>query len=342
AAIVVDSFPPNQRGRAMATYAGISLLFLAAGPLIGGALVQYASWEWCFWLNIPIATAAITLTVALKLHIPRSVPRATDLASAIALCSGIPLVVIGLQDIGLRGWHAPGAWIPALAGAGLLAFFCRRQFRLTQPLIDLPLLRDRRLLGNALVLFCLQAINIGQAIYGALYLQTVLGFTPLEAGLGSLPLLAPVLVVVHFAGRFYDRRGPRPPILIGLCAAVIGTIIQAIGVFSLSYPVMAVGMTLLGIGCGMAMSPANADALGRVSPQQRGEASGIVQTMRQLGATSGIAATVMVMHFVPQTDELAPMAFSLGFGLHIVLAITALVCAWVLIRPSGHSSTPTT
>ncbi|MSR44365.1 MAG: MFS transporter, partial [Phycisphaerales bacterium] len=333
AAIVVDSFPPNQRGRAMATYAGISLLFLAAGPLIGGALVQYASWEWCFWLNVPVACGAVALTIALRLNVPRGAPRTTDGWSAIALVGGIPLLIVGLQDIGLRGWNDGDAWLPATCGVALVTFFCLRQVRLSQPLIDLRLLADRGLFGDALVLFFLQAINVGQAIYGSMYLQTVLGFTPLQAGIASLPLLAPVLIVVHFAGRLYDRRGPRPPLLVGLCFVCAGTIVQTIGVHLLNYPIMATGMTLLGIGCGMAMSPANADALGRVSPQQRGEASGIVQTMRQMGSTLGIAAMVMVMHRATQEQDLSPRAYTLGFSLHIALAITALLCAWRFVSP---------
>lgn len=342
AAIVIDSFPAQQRGRAMATYAGISLLFLAAGPLIGGALVEYASWQWCFWLNLPIAITSIALTVALQLHVPRGIPRRTDWLSAVLLFGGIPLFVVGLQDIGLRGAFAAQTWIPTLVGAFMLMTFSRRQFRLPQPLIDLRLLRDRSLLGDAIVLFLLQAINVGQSIYGSMFMQTVLGFTPLQTGLGSLPLLVPVLVVVHFAGRLYDRRGARLPLLIGLSFATIGAVVEASGVYLLSYPTLAVGMFLFGTGCGFAMSPANADALGRVPAQQRGEASGIVQTMRQVGATIGIAAMVMVMSLRLEGDAVSPMGFALGFGLHILLAATALVCAVAFAQSTSQPSTATT
>ncbi len=342
AAIVIDSFPAQQRGRAMATYAGISLLFLAAGPLIGGALVEYASWQWCFWLNLPIAITSIALTVALQLHVPRGIPRRTDWLSAVLLFGGIPLFVVGLQDIGLRGAFAAQTWIPTLVGAFMLMTFSRRQFRLPQPLIDLRLLRDRSLLGDAIVLFLLQAINVGQSIYGSMFMQTVLGFTPLQTGLGSLPLLVPVLVVVHFAGRLYDRRGARLPLLIGLSFATVGAVVEASGVYLLSYPTLAVGMFLFGTGCGFAMSPANADALGRVPAQQRGEASGIVQTMRQVGATIGIAAMVMVMSLRPEGDAVSPMGFALGFGLHILLAATALVCAVAFAQSTSQPSTATT
>ncbi len=346
AAIVIDSFPAQQRGRAMATYAGISLLFLAGGPLIGGVLVEYASWQWCFWLNIPISILSLSLTVALRLRVARGAARRTDWLSALLLCCGIPTLIVGLQEIGLRGIHTAESVLPTLMGAVMLTVFVRRQLCLSEPLIDLRLLRDRGLLGDALVLFLLQAINVGQAIYGSMFLQTVLDFTPLQAGLGSLPLLVPVLIVVHFAGRLYDKRGPRLPLLIGLSFATLGAIIEAAGVYLLSYPTLAVGMFFFGTGCGFAMSPANADALGRVSPQQRGEASGIVQTMRQVGATTGVAAMVIAMHLIPEnpseSGELSPVAFALGFSVHIVLAATALICGWFLIHPAVQPSTATT
>ncbi len=346
AAIVIDSFEPHQRGRAMATYAGISLLFLASGPLIGGTLVEYASWQWCFWLNVPIALAAIALTVALRLQVARAPVRPIDWTSVVMLCLGFPLFIVGVQELGLDGPFSLHAWLFALKGGAMLLVFIRRQTRLSNPLIDLSLLRDRRLLGAALVLFSLQAINVGQAIYGSMFMQTVLGFTPLEAGFGALPLLVPVLAVVHFAGRLYDRVGPRPPLLIGLSFAIVGAAIEASGVFIQSYPLLAVGMFLFGTGCGFAMSPANADALSRATPQQRGEASGIVQAMRQIGATTGVAAMVLVMHLIPglvfASGELSPAAFTAGFSLHVLFAAAALACAYRLIRSDSQPSTATT
>lgn len=347
AAIVIDIYPATQRGRAMATYAGISLLFLAGGPLIGGALVQYASWPWCFWLNVPIALISIALTLTLRMKSTRAATRPTDWPSIALLLIGTPLLIIGLQTLGLHGLSAESGWIPLAFGGMLLVSFARRQLRITPPTIDLGLFRDRGLFGNGFILFCFQFINVGQGIYGSLYMQSFLGFTPLQAGLGTLPLLVPVLVVIHFAGRMYDRHGPRRPIMLGLSFVVVGTMIETIGVCALHYPTLALGMAVLGTGCGFAMSPANADSLSRAPITQRGEASGLIQMMRQFGSTIGIALMVLVMHGMTQsvtergaTPTVTARDIGFGFGLHVIVALVAFAVGYFFIQkmPDPHST----
>ncbi len=345
AAIVVDLYPPEQRGRAMATYAGISLLFLAAGALVGGVIVEEASWHWCFGINVPIAIVAIVLTLLVRWAPPRGQVRPIDWPSIPMLLVGMPVLMTGLQSVrDARG--AFGPIILTLGGVLLLLLFVRRQLRLPAPTIDLRLLSDRGLVANALILFAFQFINTGQGIYGVYYMQTVLGFTPMESGLGTLPLLVPVLLVVHVAGRLYDRIGPRRPILIGVSLALAGTIVESIGVAMLSYPTLAAGMFLLGTGCGFAMSPTNADALSRAPGAQRGEVSGLVQAFRQFGSACGIALFVLAMQIVSPAAADASWssaAIAAGFVVQCVIALAALLLAmrWAG-SPRLHPSTPTT
>jgi MFS family permease len=143
----------------------------------------------------------------------------------------------------------------------------------------------------------MQFAMTGLVIAGSVYAQEVLGFTPFQAGLSLLPLLAPVILIVHVAGRWYDRSGVRSPASWGTAAATVGMVIQAVGAWSQSYPVMAVGMFVLGIGIAFTMSPTNTDALGRVPHSERGQVSGLVQTFRQIGGSVGVAvvaATVSI------------------------------------------------
>lgn len=329
AAIVVDLYPPERRGRAMAAYAGISLLFLAGGPIVGGALVGWASWHWCFWLNVPIAIVSLGLTAKLVLSNSRGAPRPIDWTSIAMLLIGMPLLISGLQENWRIGDLALGTW-SAVVGALIVALFIRRQLGSEHPTIDYWLLRNKAIAADAVVLFCMQFINVGQGIYGSLYFQTVLGFSPLNAGVATLPLLVPVLVVVHYAGRMYDRTGPRTPLVLGLTLVLIGSVIETFGFVGHHYPTIAVGMAVLGCGCGFAMSPANADALSRVTPAQRGEVSGIVQSMRHFGSTLGVAMQVSLIMWLSSAsteNSVAPSGLAPSFVLHSAVAAIALVVA---------------
>ena len=262
-----------------------------------------------------------------------------DWPSILLLLIGTPMLVSGLQELGARSLTMDSALLTIIIGAALLSIFVYRQLKLPKPTIDLRLFRDRGLLGNSFILFCVSFINVGQGIYGSFYLQTFLGFTPIQAGLGTLPLLIPVLSIIHFAGRMYDNHGPRRPIMIGLSFVLIGTVIETVGIFSMSYPILALGMSVFGLGCGFAMSPANADSLSRAPTGQRGEASGLVQLMRQFGSTIGIALMVIVMHsFSPAvlpgeaSSQLTARDIGFGFGLHTIIALMALVAGFFLVR----------
>ena len=362
AAIVVDLYPPDRRGRAMATYAGVSLLFLAAGPLVGGALLTLASWHWCFWVNVPLALVAITLTgiTSIPRHAHKSRP--IDWPSAVLLLCGMPMLVLGLHSVRTGASMAAGALALILPASAALYLFARRQVLIDAPLIDLKPLRDRALLASACTLGAFQLITVSQGIYGSSFLQGALHFTPMEAGLATLPMMVPVLGVVHFAGRMYDKSGPRRPVLMGLSLTALGAIIESVGVAVLSYPTMAIGMALIGTGCGFAMSPSTADALARARGHQRGEVSGIVQTFRLCGGALGVALFALVLQTTapatptpatptPARDassmpaDLSPSGVAMGFALHafVALAVLALAAACVRSRADTQDgSTATT
>ncbi|MDG1838708.1 MAG: MFS transporter [Phycisphaerales bacterium] len=295
-AIVIGAFPAGQRGRAMATYFGVALLFLMAGPVIGGLIVQLADWPWIFWLNIPVATTALILSVGLALPARKSNRRGFDPVGAILLISGLPAMVLGLEWLG----HPPedATWLPialAAAGASLTIFAVFHASRAAHPLLQVQLIAPRIILGQTLVLGLVSLIMSAQAVYGAIYLQEVLAFTPVQAGLGSLPLLLPVVLVIRSAGKTYDRIGSAKPVFIGLIITLAGLSVEVIGVLLQSYPILAIGMVLVGGGSTFASTPANTDVLSMSPPDQRGEMSGMVQTLRQLGGSIGIVICVLAI-----------------------------------------------
>ncbi|MFO0826831.1 MAG: MFS transporter [Phycisphaerales bacterium] len=288
--IVISSFAPGERGKAMAVYVGIPLLFMAMGPVIGGLLTEYVSWRACFYINLPVAAVAIYLTARAK---PQEGPRAVhgfDPLAALIYLGGLPAFVFALQQTGTWGWRTPAVFWPMVIGFALIIVFVTTEWRRERPLLAVRLFADRGFLGNGLVLFCMQFAMTGQVIYMSEYFQGGLDFKPAQAGAALMPMLVPVLIVVHVAGRMYDKVGARRPVLIGTALATVGLAIEALVAPRGSYALVASGMFLLGLGIGFTMSPTNTDALSRVGPERRGQASGLLGTLRQVAASLGIAA----------------------------------------------------
>ena len=289
ASLVVGSFAPGERGKAMAVYAGIPMLLLVAGPPIGGALTQHVGWQWNFWINMPVAVASLVLTAVARPVEQRRPPTGSDPVGVLLLLTGLPCLVFGLMEAHALGWTDPVV-LATLATAGLtLPVFIAWELRHRAPLLALTLFRDRRILANAVILCAMQFAMNGLVIFGSAYMQAALGMDPMRAGAALLPMLLPILFVIHVAGRLYDRVGVRTPAIIGTSLAMAGMAVQALAAPTLSYPLLAVGMVLLGTGIGFVMSPTNVDAMHRAGHERRAQASGLVQTLRQVGGTLGVA-----------------------------------------------------
>ncbi|MBL9148460.1 MAG: DHA2 family efflux MFS transporter permease subunit [Phycisphaerae bacterium] len=287
--LVISSFAPGERGKAMGIYVGIPMLFLALGPVIGGLLTEYVSWRACFYINLPVAAAALYLTMRAKPDNGPRAPRGFDPFGAAIYLLGLPAFVFALQQSGAWGWSHPLVRWPLIGGAICLVVFMLTEWRRERPLVAVRLFEDRGFLGNALVLFLMQFAMTGQVIYMSGWLQAGLGFTPSRAGAALMPMLIPVLVVVQIAGRMYDKVGVRRPVLLGTTLATIGLAIEALSIPTGTYLLVAAGMAVFGTGIGFTMSPTNTDALSRVGGERRGQASGLLGTMRQVGASLGIA-----------------------------------------------------
>ena len=188
-----------------------------------------------------------------------------------------------------------------------------------------------------------QVATIGQTMFGPAYLQGALGFTPLESGLAGLPLALPALLLVHVAGRVYDRRGAVGVVRVGsvLCTAGLSAI--ALGMVGRSYAIIAIGMTLHGAGMAFLMNPIQTDVVSRVPPEQRGESAGLAATARQVGNALGvaIAATVLARTGLPSLDaktvgsiDLDAVARSFGWmgAIQMLAMLAAMTIAWSLVR----------
>ena len=288
AALVVNAFPVEGRGRAMGIYAGVSMIFLSLGPLVGGLLTEW-TWRAVFWINVPVAIVTVLTTLAARPDGRVRGGQRLDVPGLVALVLGLVAVVLALMQSSVWGWGDPLTWGLLLAGGVLLVLFLLLEPRVRQPLVELRLFRDRNFAADNATLFCIQFGLIGLTVFGAIYVQDILRFSAIEAGLSLLALTLPLLVVAPRAGGLYDRLGPR--LLVGAGAALVAGSFLWCGALldRLSYPWLVPGYIVMGVGIGLVMGPTNTDAMNTAPRALRGQASGVVQTVRQVGGTIGLA-----------------------------------------------------
>ena len=311
ATIVINTFAPHERGRAMGLYAGISMIFLSLGPLIGGVFTESLDWRWVFWINVPLGLVTIAMVLWTRPDGRVEAGQRLDRLGLITLVPGLTLIVLGFMEASNWGWGSAKTIAALAAGAILLALFALIERRVASPLVDLRLFQIRNFGGDTTVLFFAQFALMGLTIFGAIFTQDVLGFTPIEAGLGMLPLTLPLLVAAPLAGRVYDRAGPRGIVAAGTLTAAIGFAAAAATLGELEYWMLVPGFVLIGTGIGLVMSPTNTDAMNSAPLELRGEASGTIQTVRQVGGALGIALLGTLVATV-QNDRLSDLLLGLG------------------------------
>ena len=344
ASLVIESFAPGERGKAMGIYMGISMSFFALGPLIGGLVTEHWGWRWVFYMNLPIAAIAIALaTIARPLNL-KSTSRSIDIPSVLLLVVGLPLSVLALQDgskpadDGQLRILSPWYFGSLSVGLALCTAFVFRQLRIARPLLELSLFRDRALLANALLIAIMQFAMAGIVVEGSIYAQEVLGFSPSRAGASLMPMLVPVILLAQVAGRRYDRLGVRPLARIGTVLATLGFAVWGAGCFVERYAVIASGMMILGGGVAFIMSPANTDALSRAPAEMRGQVSGLMQTFRQAGGALGVAFTACVVDLSRATGQ--PLSGAIGFAMigGACIAALGIVVAHRMPATSGRAA----
>ncbi|ROZ98243.1 MFS transporter [Gordonia sp. OPL2] len=346
ATIVMDAFPVSVRGRAMAVYVGISQIFLAIGPLLGGALTEWVTWRAVFWLNVPVGLLALVLVARAKPDNTRQPSLRIQPISAALMIAGLALSVYAIQQSSQWGWGSPTTLGLLAVGVVITGFFVWTQTRSDEPLVDVRLFVRKAFSGNLVVLFAVQFGLLAIVLFSTLYVQDLLGYSPIMAGVAALPLIIPIAVGAQLAGRWYDRSGVRGPVLTGLLIATVGVVLWALSLSRLEYGIQVPGMIIAGLGLGLIFSPVNTDALGRVTAADRAQASGIVQTIRQLGGTLGVAiigavvlarehtGTVAAHHSLnPKAEILHSSADAIAVGFYgaAIALVLAAIAGWFLL-----------
>jgi len=288
--IISNAFPPHERGKAIGTWAGVSAMALAIGPVVGGFLVESVSWQSIFFLNVPVAILAVAVTL-FATHESRdeTAVRSVDIPGVATITVGLSALVIALVEG--NSWHWGSARVIGLlvvAVAGLVGFAVAER-HVAAPMVDFSFFRSRSFFGASTVAFIVSFAMLAMFFFLALYLQNILHYSPLEAGVRFLPSTAMIIVLGPIAGRLADRVGPKPLMTGGLVLVSAALFWESrLGINS-SYLFLLPGFVLLGLGMGFVMSPMSTAAMNAVHQTKAGVASGILNMSRMVGGTFGVA-----------------------------------------------------
>jgi EmrB/QacA subfamily drug resistance transporter len=372
--IITHAFPPQERGKAIGIWAGVSAIALAVGPLVGGWLTEDVSWRAIFFLNLPVAAGAIIVTLfAAEESRDDTVDRRVDFPGIATITVGLAALVLALVEGNSWGWGSPEVLsLFALSVVSLAAFvWVERHF--PTPMVDFAFFRSRQFLGTNVVAFMVTFAMFGMFFFLALYMQNVLGYGPLETGVRFLPTTVAVMLAGPIAGRLTDRFGPRWLMTGGLVVLAASLAWQSRITVDTSFGYLLPAFVAMGLGIGFVISPMSTAAMNAVDRTKAGVASGVLAMSRMVGGTFGVAALGALVAAIGRSDlerslpnlaeparerlvdglgsgaglenvpaqaqTAATHAFvdALGTGLAVSAgaALLAALLAWVLIRDHG-------
>jgi EmrB/QacA subfamily drug resistance transporter len=288
--LVNEAFEPQERGRAAGTYMALGSTALVLGPPLSGALVQSVGWRAVFLVNVPIACVVLVLIAIARPTDHRLPTRPFRAGHSLLLIAGLTAFVLGLQQSHVWHWTSPATWGLLGGGIALLTAFVMIQLRRAEPLLNLRLFCDPGFTADAIALYCAQFGLIGQTAFLAIYLQQILHFAPLDVGLAMLLFVVPAMLMAPVAGLLYDRRGVKPPTVLGLALMTLGLFLQTQAYPLREFAWIAPCLLLIGLGMGLALSQTYTDGMARVPAAERGQAYGLLDTIKQLGGAMGMAA----------------------------------------------------
>jgi len=313
-AIVLNAFPVGERGRAMAIFFAIAGLFTSIGPLAGGFLVEW-SWRAIFWINIPVALLSLLLIWRSK-PADEKHPAELDYNGTALITLGMGLSVLGLQQSSIWGWGDVKTWACLGLGLAILAAFVRYELRVSNPLLRLAIFRDKAFAVDNVVLFLLMIPFVPLFFFASMYAQISLGESASQTGLYLLIFFAGFATASQWGGKMLDRIGARRPMVLGCGVAAVGFYLWGHSLTELSVSDQWYYIVIAGAGVGLVLSPANTDALNRVSRDRYGEATGITQTVRNFGSSLGLAVLGSVL-ILENRSHLEATADKHGFSKEI-------------------------
>jgi EmrB/QacA subfamily drug resistance transporter len=338
--IITATFPPRQRGMAMGIWVGVSAMALALGPITGGLLSEHADWSWIFFINVPIGLLAIVVArAAITESKDTSAEQRLDVPGL--LTSGVALFALtyALIEANSKGWTSTEILtLFAIAAVGFAAFVVL-ELRQRVPMLDLSLFRNSTFAGANTTMLLVALAMFGVFFFVSLYVQNILGYSPVQAGAAFLPMTLCIIFVAPVAGKLSDHIGSRwlmggGMTLVG-CSLVLFSLLTETSNFWNLFPALLVG----GAGMALAMTPTTAAAMGSVPVDKAGVGSGVLNSSRQVGGSMGVAIMGAILGSyitVPPVSPQFPEQFVSGFqaALHVAagIAFAAALVAVLTVR----------
>jgi EmrB/QacA subfamily drug resistance transporter len=295
--IIMTAYAGKQRQTALAVWGTVGSLGIAAGVLFGGALTSALGWRAVFFINVPIGVAVVagTLRTVARGAAQAGALRRLDLPGAATLVTGLLALVFGIEATRSAGWAAPRTWLALAAAAVLLTAFARLERRTAAPLVPPATWRIRSLISASAVMAGVTGIVVGAIFLTSLYLQDIIGASPLVAGLEFLPLAVTITLAATVASKVIGRLGARTLILGGLVVMAAGVLLLAANAGGTSYAADVLpGFLLVGAGVGPMFVAIAVAAMGDVPAESSGLASGLLMTGHEIGAALGVAGLTAI------------------------------------------------
>jgi EmrB/QacA subfamily drug resistance transporter len=345
-AIVTAVFSPERQATAVGVWTAVSSIALGIGPLIGGALVE-VDWRLIFWINLPLVAAglAITLIAAPETRDETAGPR-IDYPGLVTLGLGLGAVVFAFVESDRWGFGDARTLGLLAGGLAMLAAFVAIEHRVRQPIVDLTLFRNGPYFGATAAAFALVGGYWSVIFFQPQYLQGVLGYSAIAAGILILPLTLPMIVVSPFAGRLIARFGARGLMGTGMLLAVAGLVVQTRLNADSGYGELFAGLLLFGLALGLVYAPMSSAAMAAMPAEKAGIAAGVLAMNRLLSGAVSLAITGAIFQAV-QHDELdagtgreEAFAYGLSSSFWFLVGLMAVGAAltWIFVR--GSASPP--
>jgi EmrB/QacA subfamily drug resistance transporter len=335
--MIVTMFPePREQAKAIGVYGFVASAGGSIGLLLGGILTDAISWHWIFFVNVPIGLVTALLAARLVESRPGiGLSEGADLPGAVLVTGGLMLAVYTILGVEEHGWTSAQTLILGAVAIGLVAIFVLRQARIEKPLMPLRLFRSRNVSGANIVIALLVVGMFGIFFLGALYMQLVLGYSPLEVGLAFLPgTLVMGTLSLGYTDRINMRFGPRNVLITGLALLLVAMLLFLRTPVDGNYLTdLFPTMIFFGFGAGVAFPALMMLAMSGATPQDAGLASGLVNTAGQVGGAIGLAvlATISTERTSTLLAEGKSMAEALNGGFHLAYAVGAALTAVAIV-----------